>query len=127
MRPKSSSGGLGQNPGLPPRAPRMTYFGDGLVASADGNTVGLVAGTTAANAHVFTLRATGEAMSVNDAPAPIQGPGFSTQSGPNLALSTDGSRAAWKTLDALGGECFSRQVPVVVTPPDSRRSFIPRL
>lgn len=116
LRPKSAAGGLGHNPGVPPRAPRLAYWGDGLVASADGNTLGVVAGTSASTAHVFTFRATGEAVCVNDTPAPIQGPGFATQSGPNLALSPNGARAAWKTLDALGGECFSRKVPTAATP-----------
>jgi hypothetical protein len=118
LRPKSASGSLGQNVGAPPRAPRFSYWGDGLVASADGSTIGVVAGTSAATAHVFTFRATGEAVCVNDTPAPIQGPGFATQSGPNLALSPNGARAAWKTLDALGGESFSRRIPTTATPPE---------
>lgn len=118
LRPKGGAGGLGRNPGLPPRAPRMNYWGDGLVASADQSTIGVVAGTSASQAHVFTFRASGDAVCVNDIPAPIQGPGFATESGPNLALSSDGSRAAWKTLDPLGGECFSRRVPLTATPPE---------
>lgn len=120
LRPRTAAGSLGQNPGAPPRAPRLTYWGDGMVASADGSTIAVVAGVTAAQAHVYTLRSTGDAVCVNDTPAPIQGPGFSTGSGPNLALAPDGSRAAWKTLDALGGESFSRRVPSVVTPPETQ-------
>jgi len=118
LRTKVGSGLLGQNPGQPPRAARMSYWGDGLVASADGNTIGVVAGTSTSTAHVFTFRATGDAVCINDLPAPIQGPGFATQSGPTLALSPDGSRAAWKTLDPLGGESFSRRAPTSVTPPE---------
>ena len=120
LRPKAAAGSLGSNPGAPPRAPRLSYWGDGMVASADGSTIAVVAGVSAAQAHVFTLRATGDAVCVNDTPAPIQGPGFSTGSGPNLALAPDGSRAAWKTLDALGGESFSRTVPTLVTPPETQ-------
>jgi len=120
LRPKAAAGVLGQNPGAPARTPRLNYWGDGMVASADGSTLAVVAGVNATQAHVYTLRATGDAVCVNDTPAPIQGPGFSTESGPNLALAPDGSRAAWKTLDVLGGESFSRAVPTVTTPPETQ-------
>jgi len=120
LRPRTATAVLGQNQGAPPRAPRLTYWGDGMVASADGSTIAIVAGVTAAQAHVYTLRATGEPVCVNNLAAPIQGPGFSTGNGPNLALAPDGSRAAWKTLDALGGESFSRDVPTPLTPPETQ-------
>lgn len=119
---RSGASTLGHNPGVPAPA-QLTYFGQGMAKSADGSTVALIAGTDGAHAHVFTLGAAGPATCVNDAPAPIADAGYGTHAGPTLALSPDGKRAAWKTMiqtPAVNGECFSRRVPVLPTPPEQQ-------
>jgi hypothetical protein len=93
----------------------LTYFGNGIVRSADGRTLAVIAGVAADQAHVFTFGERGGAVAVNDTPAPIADPGFGTQASPTLALAPDGSRAAWKTR-ALTGEIYSRSVSRVPVP-----------
>ncbi|NOT30065.1 MAG: hypothetical protein HOP15_06410 [Planctomycetes bacterium] len=84
--------------------------------SADNSTVAVVAGASPAEANVFAFGPTGAAVCVNEAPAAITDPGFGTEASPQLALSPDGRRVAWKTADALGGEVFSRRVSALSTP-----------
>jgi hypothetical protein len=116
LEQRNRAGQPGQNP-PPSSAPALSHFGNGIVASADGSTVAVIAGTSAAQAFVFTFALGGPAVQVNDAPAAIADPGFGTQAGPLLALSADGRRAAWKTVNG-SGECFSRRVPTIPTAPE---------
>ncbi len=97
--------------GSPVRA--LTHFGNGLVASADGGTVAVIGGVSPSEAHVFAFGPSGAAVCVNESPAPILDPGFGTQSAPQLALSPNGQRAAWKVADAISGEVFSRRVSLL--------------
>lgn len=117
LNARTQVGRLGQNRS-PTAGQPLNYFGNGIAKSADGSTVAVIAGTAADQAHVFTFRLAGQAVCVNDTPAPIADPGFGTQAGPTLALAEDGSRAAWKTLDQQSGECFSRIVPSVSVQPE---------
>jgi hypothetical protein len=121
LRPKVRAGSLGHNPPGTPNAP-LTYFGNGMAASGDGSTVAVIAGTSPTSAHVFTFRLAGPSVCVNDNPAEIPDPGFGTNAGPLLALSPDGSRAAWKeivhTAQDTSGEIFTRRVPFQPTPPE---------
>jgi len=108
---------LGQNRLGSPLSSVPAYIGPGLVASADGSTVAVVAGESATQAHVFAFHSSGPAVCVTDTPAAVVDPGFLPQSpaGPNLALAPDGSRAAWK-VTGVSGEIFSRRVPGSVVP-----------
>jgi hypothetical protein len=117
LRVRARAGALGGNPGAATQ-PTLTHFGNGLAASTDGSTVAVIAGASPSQLHVFTFRLGGQAVCVNDVPAPIADPGFGTQAGPTLALSSDGERAAWKTIGPVSGECFSRRVPSLPTPPE---------
>lgn len=107
--------------GIPSSGP-LAYYGTGLVASADGTTVAMIAGVAPDQAHVFTFRLGGAAVCVNDQPGTIAHPGFGTEAAPMLALSSDGRRAAWKTYvlaaGELTGECFSREVSELPTLPE---------
>jgi len=122
--PKVGQGHLGQNQLTTVLLHRPGYLAPGIVRSADGTTVAVVAGAVETAAHIFTFGRTGPSTRVNDVPAPIPGAGYlpGSQSGPLLALSANGSRVAWKTnvvdpqTHALSGECFSRRVPTVVVP-----------
>lgn len=106
---------LGSNPS--PAA--QLYFGNGLVKSADDSTVAVIAGAGSKQAHVFTFGARGAPLRVNEVPSAIVDPGFGTQASPTLALSTDGSRVAWKAnvlTGVLSGECFSRKASRLTVP-----------
>jgi hypothetical protein len=116
LHARSRGAVLGGNPRSPAPTP-LAYFGNGISRSADGSTVAVIAGVSAAQAHVFTFGLSGPAVCVNDVAAPIADPGFGTDAGPLLALSPDGRRAAWKTF-GLSGECYSRRVPGPATPPE---------
>lgn len=119
-RPKTGSAGLGQNPfgGGVPRPP--AYVAAGFVKSADETCVGVIAGESAALANVFVFGRTGQPACVNDQPAQMAGPGFLPASpvGPNLALSPNGQRAAWKVAGTISSECFTREVAPLATPPE---------
>jgi len=117
LHPRARPGALGGNPSAPV-ATSLTHFGNGIATSADGSTMAIIAGTAPAQMHVFTFRLGGQAICVNDVPAAITDPGFGTQAGPTLALSPEGGRAAWKTIDPVSGEIFSRQVSALPTPPE---------
>lgn len=93
----------------------LPYMGNGIVRSADGTTVAIIAGFSAAQAHVFSFRQSGLSICVNDSAGPIADPGFGTQISPLLALSPDGTRAAWKTR-GVTGECFSRGISALPVP-----------
>lgn len=93
----------------------LDYIGQGFVRSADGGTLAVVAGVSAAQAHVFAFHAFGSSVCVNDVASPIVDPGFGTQASPRLALAPDGSRVAWKTVAATG-EIFTRAVSVLPGP-----------
>lgn len=120
QRPRTGRAGLGQNPfrGGVPRPP--AYVAPGFVKSADETCVGVIAGESEALANVFVFGLTGEPACVNDAPARMAGPGFLpfSPAGPNLALSPDGQRAAWKVAGAVSSECFTREVAPLATPPE---------
>ncbi|HEX6885030.1 MAG TPA: hypothetical protein VF530_16765 [Planctomycetota bacterium] len=117
LHPRARPGALGGNPAAPVGV-TLTHFGNGLVGSADGSTMAVIAGTSPSLMHVFTFRLGGPAICVNDVPAAITDPGFGTEAGPTLALSPEGGRAAWKTIDPVSGEIFSRLVPSQPTPPE---------
>ncbi len=119
--PKSLRARLGGNP--PPGGQvRLPYYGTGIVASADGSTVALIAGVAPDQAHVFTFRLGGPSVCVSDQPTTIAHPGFGTEAAPMLALSPDGGRVAWKAFlpgeTDLTGECFTRRVSNLPTPPE---------
>lgn len=109
------------NRGAPTSTP-LPYYGTGLVASADGSTVAMIAGVAPDQAHVFTFRLGGPSVCVNEQASTIAHPGFGTEAAPMLALSSDGKRAAWKayllSAGALSGECFSRRVSELPSPPE---------
>lgn len=115
LRVRTRTGSLGANP-AGPATTKPAHFGNGLATSADGSTVAMIAGTSPSEMHVFTFGSATPAVCVNDTAAAIADP-FGTQAGPTLALSPDGSRAAWKTIGA-SGECFTRRVPSQPTPPE---------
>ena len=99
--------------GFPSPAP--TYFDGGLVGSDDGSTAATIAGADATQAHVFAFRAAGDPVRVSQVAAPLSGAGFlPATNGPHLALSTDGSWAAWRT-EGLSREVFARPVDVAAT------------
>lgn len=116
LRPKAATAVLGHNPGAPV-PPTLAHFGNTLVRSADGSTVAMVAGPSASQAHVFSFGPSGLSVCVNDAPAPIVSPSVN-QAGPFLALSPNGRRAAWKTQEGASGECYSRAISALPSPPE---------
>jgi hypothetical protein len=74
-----------------------TWWDGGVVVSADGSMAATVAGAAPTVAHVLCLGATGAAHPLDPAPQHLSGAGFDAAAGPYLALSTDGSTAAWRT------------------------------
>src|SRR5262245_7653119 len=94
----------------------LAWFGADAVRSADQSTVAFLAGDLPTRALVLTVRRSGSAVLVSDRPMNIPGAGFLPEdpSGPALALSTDGSWAAWR---GVGG---TREVFVRETRPGQR-------
>jgi hypothetical protein len=115
--PRPARAGLGHNRQGGSLATFPTYFGPGIVRSADGGRAAVVAGTGPTQTQVFVFGPSGAAAVGNDLPAELTGAGFLPDhlAGPTLALSPDGSKVAWKT-DGVSGECFVRRVPGTPVP-----------
>lgn len=99
--------------------PSQRWFGSDVVASADGSTVALVAGDDSTHAFVFTCKSGGDALQATTHAMNLPGAGFLPEAvaGPTLALSTDGSRLAWKSQDS-SGECWLRDLRPGIPPQD---------
>jgi len=100
-------GGTAELVSMPPRLP---WFGPDVVRSADESTVAFVAGQHADSAYVLICRQTGGAQQVSETPQHVSGAGFlpEVRIGPTLALSTDGSRVAWRSEGTLYNEGWVR-------------------
>jgi len=87
-----------------------SWFGPDAVRSADQSTVAFLAGDGPARAFVLTSRRFGDAVLTSDRPMNIPNAGFLPEdpSGPALALSTDGSWAAWRGV-GISKEIFVRE------------------
>jgi len=96
-----------------------SWIGPDVVRSADGSTVAFLAGAGPDRALVFVCQSSGTARQVSDQPRFIPGAGFLPEedSGPFLALSTDGSWAAWRA-GGTSGECFARETGLGPRPPE---------
>lgn len=90
-----------------PRA--VATIGPDVAVSADQSTVAFLAGDSSSRMLVFTCQRSGDALQASQTPMPIPGAGFlpDEQTGPHLALSTDGSWVAWRR-DGSSGECYVR-------------------
>jgi hypothetical protein len=84
------------------------WIGPDVVRSADGSTVAFLAGKDSSEAFVLACRRQGDALQVSHRAERIPGAGFLPEvaTGPHLALSSDGSHAAWR----VDGECFVHAV-----------------
>lgn len=83
-----------------------------IVASGNGAFAAVVGNVDASGQHVYVFGANGDARRASEAPAPISPAGFSPAygHGPFLAVSDDGTRAAWSTKTVLSRECFLNRV-----------------
>jgi hypothetical protein len=98
-------------------APAMVE--DGIVRSADGSTLALLAGgLDETSFDIYLIDATGTARNLTNAPAPYQEPGFFPDEidGPYLALSEDASSIAYQIDFPLGNELFVRSTAPGATP-----------
>ena len=95
------------------------WFGADVVTCADQSTVAIVAGDQPALAYVWTFQVTGEAVRASTVPQHISGAGFlpDTLVGPTLAISTDGSRVAYRVQEPVSREAFVRQLEPTGTMP----------
>ncbi|MCK6444754.1 MAG: hypothetical protein L6Q99_00015 [Planctomycetes bacterium] len=91
---------------VPFPAPAPTWFSRELVLSPQGTVAATTAGSTADQAFVFSLGASGSAVRVSTLAASLSGAGFfPAANGPHLAISDDGSTVAWRT-EGLKREAF---------------------
>jgi len=90
-------------PGAPP-----TWVGGGIVCSADATTIAFAAGAGPGAAYIYVAQATGNAVRASYTAQVIADIGFlpASTSGPRIALSPDGSIAAWIVEEADSRECF---------------------
>ena len=79
-------------------APTPTYWSGDIVLSDNGEHALTVAGTSPLQAHAYALDRWNPAIRVSQTPARMSQAGFLPQhlSGPYLAISDDGSHAAWR-------------------------------
>lgn len=79
--------------------PGTSWFEGSVVVSGDGSSAAFVAGSSPTSAHVWMVRDQGLPTCVSSSPAALSGAGYEpqSQSGPHLALSTDGSFCMWRT------------------------------
>jgi len=103
--------------GTPPATPPATWFAREIARSEQGRQVITIGGNAPSDAHVFVLGATGAAERVSENPGTIAGAGFlpDALNGPYLAVSDDGSLAAWKTVDGTG-EAWLRDLSMTGSP-----------
>lgn len=115
LRFDRSSGGSAAVVGFPTDAPPVLFRGE-IVASGNGAFAAVVASVGASGQHVYVLGQSGDARRASEAPALISPAGFSPQfgHGPFLAVSDDGSRAAWSTQSVLSRECYLNRVAAAV-------------
>jgi hypothetical protein len=98
--------------------PAPAWWDGGVAVSADGSTAATIAGAAPDAGHVLCLGRTGTAEPVDPAPQHLSGAGFlpGSHGGPYLALSADGTTAAWRTV-----------VPETPTQAASREAWLGRV
>lgn len=85
-------------------SPAATWFAREIARSENGQRVITIGGNAPNDAHAWVLGAAGPAVQVSENPGTLAGAGFlpDATNGPYLAVSDDGSVAAWKTVDGTG-------------------------
>ncbi len=86
------------------------WFGPDIVCSQDESTAAVIGGAGPTEALVFAFQASGAALQATSAPMFLSGAGFLPEytAGPTLALSTDGSRVAWRS-EGMYRDCWLRE------------------
>jgi hypothetical protein len=85
-----------------------TWVGGGIVCSADATTIAFAAGAGPDAAYIYVAQSTGNVVRASYSVQAIADVGFlpASASGPRIALSPDGSIAAWIVEEADSRECF---------------------
>jgi len=98
-----------------------TLFLPGFVSSPDGSRLAVAAGTDPLDVHVFAFDAAGAAVRVSQTGSQVLGPGHLPESlnGPYMALSSDGSMCAWKSLGVAGRNVFTGRVDIAGAGPQT--------
>lgn len=101
--------------------PKPRFYGKDIVLSKNTEWAVMTAGASQSELHVYAFDSTSAAVRVTQVPSRISRAGFlpETRNGPYMAVSDDGSLAAWR-VDELtpegttSGELFLGRVPMAV-------------